>query len=105
MSERNTTLLLQDILEAVLNIFGFTKGYTFDDYCGDIKTKYAVEHNFMIIGEAVARIPDPYKLQHVAINWRLVKDFRNVIVHDNFGIEIVLFGTLYRQAFLIYLEK
>ena len=69
MSERNATYLLQDILEAIHNIFDFTKGYTFNEYCRDIKTKHAVEHNFMIIGEAVARIPDTYKSQHAGINW------------------------------------
>lgn len=69
MSERNTIYLLQDILEAIQNIFDFTKGYTFDNYCGDIKTKYAVQHNFMIIGEAVSRIPETFKLQHTTVDW------------------------------------
>src|ERR1700761_8899114 len=87
MSERNTTLLLGDIVEAIQNIFEFTKGFSFPEYCSDIKTKHAVEHNFMIIGEAVARLPETFKQQHNAINWRLVKDFRNVIVYDYFGID------------------
>ncbi len=41
----------------------------------------------MIIGEAAARIPVLYKNQHTNINWRQVKDFRNVIVHDYFGLD------------------
>jgi uncharacterized protein with HEPN domain len=87
MSERNTVLLLKDISEAIQNIFEFTKGLSFESYCTDIKTKHAVEHNFMIIGEAVARLPDDFKQIHKEINWRQVKDFRNVIVHDYFGID------------------
>jgi uncharacterized protein with HEPN domain len=41
----------------------------------------------MIIGEAVSRLPESFKQKHEMINWRLVKEFRNVIVHDYFGID------------------
>ncbi len=87
MSERDTVVLLNDIIEAIQNIFEFTKGFSFEQYCSDIKTRHAVEHNFMIIGEAVARLPDRFKQTHSEINWRQVKDFRNVIAHDYFGID------------------
>lgn len=87
MSERVTFFLLQDISESIQHILDFTKDYSFENYCNDIKTKHAVEHNFMIIGEAASRMPEEYKLQHNEIKWRLVKDFRNVIVHDYFGID------------------
>ena len=80
-------LLLIDIADSIQNIADFTRGFTFESYCSDIKTKHAVEHNFMIIGEAVSRIPEEYKQLHNQINWRQVKDFRNVIVHDYFGID------------------
>lgn len=87
MSERSITLLLMDIKESVNNIINFTSHLSFEMYDVDIKTIHAVQHNFMIIGEAAARIPDKYKYQHAEINWRQVKDFRNVIVHDYFGID------------------
>lgn len=87
MSERSVPFLLVDIKESIENIHFFTKHLTFEMYCGDIKTVHAVQHNFMIIGEAVARIPEKFKELHKEINWRLVKDFRNVIVHDYFGID------------------
>jgi uncharacterized protein with HEPN domain len=87
MSERNTIVLLNDIVEAIQNIFEFTQAFSFEEYCSDIKTRHAVEHNFMIIGEAVARLPENFKLKQGMINWRQMKDFRNVIVHDYFGID------------------
>lgn len=87
MSERNTSVLLGDIIEAIDNILHFTEGLSFEDYCDDIKTKHAVERNFTIIGEAASRIPDQLKQKYSTINWRLIKDFRNIIVHDYFGID------------------
>jgi uncharacterized protein with HEPN domain len=41
----------------------------------------------MIIGEAVSRLSEDFKKEHPEVNWRQVKDFRNVIVHDYFGID------------------
>lgn len=70
MSERNIPILLNDIVEAIQNIFEFTKGFSFVTYCSDIKTRHAVEHNFMIIGEAVARLPDEFKKKQAIVNWR-----------------------------------
>ena len=87
MSERKSVLLLLDITEAIQNIFDFTTGFTLESYSDDIKTRHAVEHNFMIIGEAASRLPDAFKLQNNHVSWRQVKDFRNVIVHDYFGID------------------
>lgn len=87
MSERNISVLLGDIMEAIGNIFEFTKDTSFEQYCEDIKTRHAVERNFMIIGEAASRIPDHLKQKYKDVNWRQVKDFRNVIAHDYFGID------------------
>jgi uncharacterized protein with HEPN domain len=87
MSERDIPSLLQDILEAIGNIKDFTRDITFDAYLSDLKTKHAVERNFSIIGEAVARIDTSFRNKHPSVNWREVKDFRNIIVHDYFGID------------------
>ena len=97
MSERNTPFLLEDIKESIENIISFTNELSFDLYCSDIKTVHAVQHNFMIIGEAVARIPEEYKLQHKQIDWRQIKDFRNIIVHDYFGIDSRIVWDIIRQ--------
>ncbi len=87
MSERNVIFLLNDIKESIENIISFTNNLSFEMYCADIKTIHAVQHNFMIIGEAAARIPESFKEGNNQINWRQIKDFRNVIVHDYFGID------------------
>ncbi|GGB05210.1 HepT-like ribonuclease domain-containing protein [Puia dinghuensis] len=71
--------MLQDILEAIGNIKDFTRGITFDMYLGDLKTKHAVERNFLIIGEAVARIDKPFRDKYPSVDWREVKDFRNIM--------------------------
>jgi uncharacterized protein with HEPN domain len=86
MSERETHLLLKDMIAALEYILEFTEGYTFENYEADVKTKYAVERNFEIIGEAASRIPESFKVIHSHIEWRIIKDFRNFIIHEYFGI-------------------
>lgn len=76
MSERNINFLLNDIKESIENIISFTNHLSFEMYRADIKTIHAVQHNFMIIGEAAAGIPDSYKERNNQINWRQIKDFR-----------------------------
>jgi len=59
---------------------------TLEIYESDLKTRFAVERNFEIIGDAASRITEEYKLNHPEIEWRILKDFRNFIIHEYFGI-------------------
>ena len=86
MSERETDLLLQDIQISIESILEYTNGYSYEMYIEDQKTRHAVERNFEIIGEAASRIPITYKEKNPHIEWRIIKDFRNFIIHDYFGI-------------------
>lgn len=67
-------------------------------YEADLKTKHAVERNFEIIGEAAARIDNEYKQSHPTIEWRIIKDFRNFIIHEYFGINnLIVWDTIQYQ--------
>lgn len=87
MSERDTNLLLGDILEAALKILKYTENLSFDQFLKDDKTSDAVIRNFEIIGEASARLPEEFKIENLEINWRRLKGFRNRLIHDYFGID------------------
>ncbi|MBD3748765.1 MAG: DUF86 domain-containing protein [Sphingobacteriales bacterium] len=86
MSERDIKLLLEDILDSLNKIELYTSDLSFEDYEIDSKTKDAVERNFEIIGEASSRISNDYKIQNPIVEWRILKDFRNFIIHEYFGI-------------------
>jgi uncharacterized protein with HEPN domain len=103
MSERNLTLLLLDIKVSIGRILEYTAGTTFNSYEADYKTKDAVEPNFEIIGEAASRIPDDFKKLHPNVEWRIIKDFRNFIIHEYFGInnQIVWYTIQFRLPDLL----
>ena len=61
MSERNSRLLLEDILLSIDKINEYTNQMPFDEFLNDSKTSDAVIRNFEIIGEAANRLPEKIK--------------------------------------------
>lgn len=52
---------------------------------------------FIVIDEAIANIPDEIKKAVTTIEWRLIKDFRNFIVHEYFGVDARIVWDAVRQ--------
>ena len=48
----------------------------------------AVIREFEIIGEAVAKLPEEVKQKYTAVAWRDIKDFRNLLIHEYFGVDL-----------------
>ena len=73
---------LFDIRRAARLIAGFCSGRTFEDYVADDMLKSAVERQFGIIGEALARLAktDPLEAELVSDHRRIIA-FRNILVH------------------------
>jgi len=87
MSKRSDKLLLEDILEAIDSILEYTSDISIERFLADKKTKDAVVRNFEIIGEAVNKLSKGIKESNQHIDWAGLVGFRNVIVHDYFGID------------------
>ena len=94
MSKRDTTLLLEDMLDSALKIRRYTGDLTFDSFIEDEKTIDAVVRNFEIIGEAANRIDPDYRTKNPEIEWKRIRGFRNRIVHDYFGIDYEIVWTI-----------
>lgn len=82
MSKRDDIVLLQDIIESIENIDEYTLGLTLQDFLPDRKTQDAVARNFMIVSEAIARMSSEFKSLHSEVEWKELKDFRNVLIHS-----------------------
>ena len=86
MSERNEALLLEDIIEAINKIFQYTSGMSFEQYSSNELVQDAVERNFEIVGEAASSFNEAFRMKFPAVDFRLLKDFRNVIIHRYFDV-------------------
>ena len=94
---------IEDIIKAIDNIEEYTKGQTLDTFLQDKKTCDAVIRNIEIIGEAVSHLPNDFKHQHNQIPWQIIKDFRNKLAHEYFGVDLtIIWNTI--QSRLISLK-
>ena len=60
---------------------------SFEGFCNDRKTYSAVIREFEIIGEAVGNLIDELKRNHPHVEWQDIKDFRNLLIHEYFGVD------------------
>lgn len=57
----------------------------------------AVMMQFVVIGEMVIKIDEPFKEVHSHIPWKEIKDFRNIIAHDYFGIDATEIWSIIKE--------
>lgn len=86
MPPRKWNLRIRDILESIKRIMEYTVNVDFEQFRSDTKTVDAVVRNFEIIGEAAAHIPEEVISDHPEIPWQDMKDMRNLLAHEYFGI-------------------
>jgi len=95
MPPRDWRMRIEDILDAIGQIQDYTRGITFEAFRQDRKTIDAVVRNITVIGEAAGNVPSAVAEQHGEIPWRQMRDFRNVVVHAYFGVDLkVLWDTV-----------
>ncbi len=87
MSEKDKANLLA-ILDAYHKIRRFVANISdADTFYADEKTFDAVLMNFVIIGEAVAKLSDTIRTQENHIPWTKIKGLRNIVAHNYFGVD------------------
>lgn len=86
---RSADQRIADILEAIercrryLGAIGDSEETDLVDMAQD-----AIERNLQIIGEAANHLPAAITAAHPEIAWPQIRGFRNILVHQYFGIDI-----------------
>lgn len=82
---KDKTRLLH-MLEAIDNLFEFTKGITSEEYKSNKILRFAVIKNLEIIGEAAYLLTKDFRENHPDIEWNAVIGMRHVLVHGYYQI-------------------
>jgi uncharacterized protein with HEPN domain len=93
VSPRSWRLRIQDILQSLKDIQIFVSDQTLETFLSDKKTYFAVIRSLEIIGEAANHVPDGIKLKYPAIPRRKMKDLRNILSHQYFGVDNEMIWT------------
>lgn len=87
-SGRSYVDYLNDIESHAGKAQGFLEGFaSFEEFCQDERTLFAVVRALEVIGEASKHIPRAVRLQYSDIPWRGMTGMRDKVIHDYFGVD------------------
>jgi len=93
VSPRDWRLRIDDILSAIDKIGRYTSDMSGESLAADEKTLDAVLFDVAVIGEAARNVPEDVVARSPQIPWAAMRDMRNIVVHEYFGILIETLWT------------
>lgn len=94
-ARRDPRIVLEQMLEAIVDIEQITGDRNFDAYAADRTCRRAVGRCIEIISEASRRVPQNLRLSHPMIPWQKVAGIGNVLRHD---YDVVNDATVWHAA-------
>lgn len=85
--EKDNKVFLEHILESMEFIENYTSGLSGNDFFNSTEKQDSVIRRLEIIGEAARNLADDFKTANIHIPWRDIADFRNVLIHEYFGVD------------------
>ena len=79
---------LLDMLQSARKVLEYARGVSETQFMGDSLRQDAILRQLTILGEACKRISAELKAVHPEIPWKKVAGFRDVVVHDYFGVNL-----------------
>lgn len=79
--------MIRDLKDCFIKILKYTNGLTYNQFINNGEKVDAVIRNFEIIGEASKLLTEEFKSNNHHVEWRLLTDFRNRLIHEYFGID------------------
>ena len=85
---RSDKLYIEDIIESIEAIESYLNNLEYETFIDNRMVYAATIRELEIIGEAVGKISQTIKNEYSDIDYRTIKDFRNVLAHEYFGVDM-----------------
>jgi uncharacterized protein with HEPN domain len=92
---KDDLVYVKDIYDCIVKIDKFLDAISLEDFAGNDEKQDAVIRNYEVMGEAVSRIKNEYKLANANVPWRNIKSMRNFLIHNYDEVDIKL---IYKSA-------
>src|SRR5690349_353473 len=80
-ARRDWRLLVEDIIEYASDLLDATAGMEYDDFLANRIVQLAVSRCLEVMGEAARHVPPEVQVRYPDVQWRLMNDMRNVLIH------------------------
>lgn len=81
---------LRHVLDAINEVELYLQGIDFDSFVANSEKRFATLKQIEIIGEACNALTDESKASYSFIPWKPIIAFRNISIHEYFGINLNL---------------
>ena len=98
MKNSDIGFYLLHIAESCEKIQLYLRDMEQSDFARNPMVQDAVLRNFEIIGEAAKHVPDDFRNRYPDIKWRGMAGFRDVLIHEYFGIDLVNVWNISKKA-------
>lgn len=75
------------ILDAIGEVENYLKAVSYEDFLANSEKRFATIKQIEIIGEACNRLSTAFKNNHDEIQWKSINGFRNISIHEYFGVD------------------
>jgi uncharacterized protein with HEPN domain len=86
--QRDDSVYLKHIRDAILKIEGYTKRVSVSSFKTDTLIQDGVIRQIEIIGEATKRLSDEIRKDNKDVPWEDIAGMRDKFIHDYFGVDI-----------------
>ena len=92
-----------DIFDRIDRIKQKIKNTSFEGFIENSDLQEIIEYNLLIIGEAISKVPNEILVKYNSdpIYWRQIKDMRNFLIHQYWGVSLEM---VYQVATLDILD-
>lgn len=98
---KDDRLYLVHVLECIDRIERYTAEGKMA-FMADERTQDAVLRNLQVLSESTQRLSADLKSAHPEVDWRGISGFRNVLVHDYLGINLIRVWEIVEGEFRIW---
>jgi uncharacterized protein with HEPN domain len=86
---KDDTVFLKHILDAIDLIEGYLKDKSYEEFEGNRMLQDAVIREIEIIGEATKNLSVEFRDKYSEIPWRQIAGMRDKLIHGYFGVDLV----------------
>ncbi|MDZ7648831.1 MAG: DUF86 domain-containing protein [Cytophagales bacterium] len=96
---------ISHILDAMTEVEHYLEGISFEQFLASSEKRFATIKQLEIIGEASNQITDKLKAAYPGIEWKSIRSFRNISIHEYFGVNLKIVWEIAQNDLPILKEQ